>query len=114
MMRLLDRPSPCAWEEPRPVPTASICRSSATVTTSPIADKSARARACCILLTFLFAAMAVIPRPTDTAPATVTLQASADQADRRVGSKKKGKKHKKGRKIVCLAATGQTTLTLAP
>jgi hypothetical protein len=57
---------------------------------------------------------AVLPRPTDTAPATVALQVSVDQADRRVGSKKKGKKQKKGRKITCLAATGQTTLTLVP
>lgn len=57
---------------------------------------------------------AVLPRPTDTAPATVTLQVSVDEADRKVGSKKKGKKQKKGRKITCLAATGQTTLTLVP
>jgi hypothetical protein len=56
----------------------------------------------------------VLPRPTDTAPAMVTLQVSVDQADRKVGSKKKGKKQKKGRKITCLAATGQTTLTLVP
>jgi hypothetical protein len=57
---------------------------------------------------------AVLPRPADAAPATVTLQASVDQADRKVGSKKKGKKQKKGRRITCLAATGQTTLTLVP
>jgi hypothetical protein len=57
---------------------------------------------------------AVLPRPMDTAPATVTLQVSVDQADRKVGSKKKGKKQKKGRRITCLAATGQTTLTLVP
>jgi hypothetical protein len=57
---------------------------------------------------------AVLPRPTDTAPATVTLQVDVDQADRKVGSKKKGKKQKKGRKITCLAASGQTTLTLVP
>ena len=57
---------------------------------------------------------AVLPRPTDAAPATVTLQVNVDQADRKVGSKKKGKKQKKGRKITCLAASGQTTLTLVP
>ncbi len=39
---------------------------------------------------------AVLPRPADAAPATVMLQASVDQADRKVGSKKKGKKPKKG------------------
>ena len=54
----------------------------------------------------------VLPRPTVTAPATVTLQVSVDQANRRVGSKKKGKREKKGRKITCMAATGRTTLTL--
>jgi hypothetical protein len=57
---------------------------------------------------------AVLPRPADAAPATVTLQVSVDQADRKVGSKKKGKKQKKGRRITCLEATGQTTLTLVP
>ena len=57
---------------------------------------------------------AVLPRPADAAPAAITLQVSVDQADRKVGSKKKGKKPKKGRKITCLAATGQTTLTLVP
>jgi len=57
---------------------------------------------------------AVLPRPTDVAPATVSLQATADQTDRKVGSKKKGKKQKKGRKITCLQASGQATLTLTP
>jgi hypothetical protein len=57
---------------------------------------------------------AVLPKPTDAAPATVTLQASLDQIDRKVGSKKKGPKPKKGRKFTCLAAQGQTTLTVAP
>jgi hypothetical protein len=56
---------------------------------------------------------AVLPKPTDTAPATVTLLASLDQIDRKVGSKKKGQKPKKGRKFTCLAAQGQTTLTVA-
>jgi hypothetical protein len=55
-----------------------------------------------------------LPKPTDAAPATVTLQASAAQVDRKVGSAKKGKKQKKGRKITCLSATGQTTLTVTP
>jgi hypothetical protein len=57
---------------------------------------------------------ATLPRPTDAAPATVTLQATAGQADRKVGSAKKGKKSKKGRKITCLSGTGQTTLTVVP
>jgi hypothetical protein len=57
---------------------------------------------------------AVLPKPTDAAPATVTLQASVDEADRKVGSKKKGKKAKKGRKITCLSAQGEATLTVAP
>ncbi len=57
---------------------------------------------------------AVLPKPADAAPATVTLQASLDEIDRKVGSKKKGQKTKKGRKFTCLAAQGQTTLTVAP
>ena len=57
---------------------------------------------------------ATLPRPSDAAPATVTLQATAGQTDRKVGSAKKGKKSKKGRKITCLSATGQTTLTVVP
>ncbi len=57
---------------------------------------------------------ASLPKPTDAAPATVTLQATATEADRKVGSAKKGRKPKKGRRITCLSATGQTTLTVAP
>jgi hypothetical protein len=57
---------------------------------------------------------ATLPKPTDAAPATVQLEASVAQGDRKVGGKKKGKKAKKGRKIICLAATGQTTVTVAP
>lgn len=57
---------------------------------------------------------ASLPKPADAAPATVTMEATAGQVDRRVGSAKKGKKHKKGRKITCLSATGQAALTVAP
>ena len=57
---------------------------------------------------------ATVPKPTDSAPATVQLEATVPQVDRRVGSRKNGKKAKRGRKITCLAATGQTTLTVAP
>jgi len=57
---------------------------------------------------------ASLPKPADAAPATVTLEATAGQVDRRVGSAKKGKKPKKGRKITCLSATGQAALTVAP
>jgi hypothetical protein len=55
---------------------------------------------------------ATLPKPADAAPASVTLQTTAVEADRKVGSAKKGKKAKKGRKITCLSATGQTTLTV--
>jgi hypothetical protein len=47
----------------------------------------------------------VLPRPTDppfTPPTTVALQATVDFAVRKVGSKKKGKKAKKGRQFHCL------------
>jgi hypothetical protein len=57
---------------------------------------------------------AVLTKPADVAPATVTLTATVDAADRKVGSKKKGKKSKKGRKINCLSATGSTPLTITP
>ena len=52
---------------------------------------------------------AVLPKPTDTGPASVTLQATVDQSIRKVGSKKKGKKAKKGRQFVCGEVTGQST-----
>jgi hypothetical protein len=56
---------------------------------------------------------AVLPKPTDAGPATVTLTATTDAAERKVGSKKKGKKSKKGRKINCASNTGSTTVTVA-
>jgi hypothetical protein len=49
---------------------------------------------------------AVLPRPTDTPPATVALQVTVDQTFRKVGSKKKGKKTKKGRQFNCMELTG--------
>jgi hypothetical protein len=52
---------------------------------------------------------AVLPKPTDVAPATVTLQATVDAVTRKVGSKKKGKKTKKGRVFNCLEASGQSS-----
>ena len=58
---------------------------------------------------------AVLPKPTDAAPASVTLRATVDQATRKVGSKKKGKKAKKGRQFICMEVTGQSVpLTVAP
>ena len=51
---------------------------------------------------------AVLPKPTDTGPATVTLRATVDQQFRKVGSKKKGKKNKKGRQFNCMEVTGQS------
>jgi hypothetical protein len=48
---------------------------------------------------------AVLPRPTDTPPATVALQVTVDQTFRKVGSKKKGRKTKKGRQFNCLELT---------
>jgi hypothetical protein len=52
---------------------------------------------------------AVLPKPTDAAPASVTLRATVDSAIRKVGSKKKGKKAKKGRAFNCLEITGDST-----
>src|SRR5262249_39226895 len=60
---------------------------------------------------------ASLPKPTDTNPPTssVILQATVDQAIRKVGSKKKGKKHKRGRQFLCMAITGQSAaIAIAP
>jgi hypothetical protein len=60
---------------------------------------------------------AVLPKPTDTNPptASVSLRATVDQTVRKVGSKKKGKKKKKGRKFVCMQVNGQSSpLAIAP
>lgn len=60
---------------------------------------------------------AVLPKPTDTNPPTssVSLKATVDQQIRKVGSKKKGKKNKKGRQFVCGEVSGQSSpLTIAP
>ena len=60
---------------------------------------------------------ATVPRPADTNPPTtsVALRATVDAAIRKVGSKKKGKKTKKGRAFNCLAITGDSAaVTLTP
>jgi hypothetical protein len=49
------------------------------------------------------------PTPPATLPQTYVLQASVDQTTRKVGSKKKGKKTKKGRQFICLQITGQSS-----
>ena len=54
---------------------------------------------------------AVLPAPT----ATSVIQAKVDQQFRKVGSKKKGKKTKKGRQFDCLEITGQSApVTVVP
>jgi hypothetical protein len=60
---------------------------------------------------------ATVPRPADTNPPTssVVLRATVDPAIRKVGSKKKGKKAKKGRAFNCLQITGDSApLAIAP
>jgi len=60
---------------------------------------------------------ATVPRPTDTAPTTtsVTLRATVDALTRKVGSKKKGKKTKKGRVFNCMTFTSDSAaVTLTP
>jgi hypothetical protein len=57
---------------------------------------------------------ATLPKPTDAAPASVTLRATVDALVRQVGSKKKGKKTKRGRPFNCLGLTGDSAaLTVA-
>ena len=56
----------------------------------------------------------ILPKPTDAGPATVIVRATLDQVTRKVGSKKKGKKDKKGRRFDCLTATADSApLTVA-
>ncbi|HSD24568.1 MAG TPA: hypothetical protein VLB79_09605 [Solirubrobacterales bacterium] len=58
-----------------------------------------------------------LPKPTDTNPPTssVVLRATVDQAIRKVGSKKKGKKTKKGRRFDCLQISGDSApIAIAP
>jgi hypothetical protein len=60
---------------------------------------------------------ATLPKPTDTNPptASVVLRATVDPAVRKVGSKKKGKKTKKGRAFNCLQITGDSApIAIAP
>ena len=58
---------------------------------------------------------ALLPAPTDAAPATVVLRATVDPVTRKVGSAKKGKKDKKGRQFNCLEITGDSApLTISP
>lgn len=58
-----------------------------------------------------------LPKPVDTNPPTssVVLRATVDPVTRKVGSKKKGKKHKKGRAFNCLQITGDSaSIAIAP
>jgi hypothetical protein len=60
---------------------------------------------------------ATLPKPADTNPPTtsVVLRATVDPVTRKVGSKKKGKKTKKGRAFNCLALTGDSApIAIAP
>ena len=50
----------------------------------------------------------VLPRSNAALPSTAVLQVKVDQQFRKVGSKKKGKKAKKGRQFNCLEIIGQS------
>jgi hypothetical protein len=58
---------------------------------------------------------ATLPRPTDTSTSTssATLRTTVDQVTRKVGSKKKGKKTKKGRAFECLSLTADVPVALS-
>jgi len=57
---------------------------------------------------------ATVPRPTQTSSTapSVTLRTSVDQVTRKVGSKKKGQKTKKGRVFQCLSVSADVPITL--
>ena len=60
---------------------------------------------------------ATLPKPADTNPPTtsVVLRATVDPTTRKVGSKKKGKKTKKGRRFDCLTFSGDSApIAIAP
>jgi hypothetical protein len=59
---------------------------------------------------------ATVPRPTQTSTTTssVILRTTVDQVTRTVGSKKKGKKTKKGRPFVCLSISADVPVALEP
>jgi len=60
---------------------------------------------------------ATLPKPADTNPptASVVLRATVDPVTRKVGSKKKGKKTKKGRRFDCLTFSGDSApIAIAP
>jgi hypothetical protein len=59
---------------------------------------------------------ATLPRPTDTSATTssVNLRTTVDQVTRKVGSKKKGKKTKKGRAFECLTISADVPVGLTP
>jgi hypothetical protein len=59
---------------------------------------------------------ATVPRPaqTSTTTSSVILRTTVDQVTRTVGSKKKGKKTKKGRAFVCLSISADVPVALEP
>jgi hypothetical protein len=59
---------------------------------------------------------ATVPRPaqTSTTTSSVILRTTVDQVTRTVGSKKKGKKTKKGRPFVCLSISADVPVALEP
>ena len=59
---------------------------------------------------------AVVPRPAETSTTTssVILRTTVDQVRRKVGSKKKGQKTKKGRVFVCLSVSADVPVALSP
>jgi hypothetical protein len=58
---------------------------------------------------------ATLPKPTNTPPAVVALRATVTQTVRKVGSKKKGQKPKKGRQFNCLSFFADSSaLTVSP
>ena len=59
---------------------------------------------------------ATVPRPTETSTTTssATLRTIVDQVSRKVGSKKKGQKTKKGRAFTCLSISADVPVALVP
>jgi hypothetical protein len=94
--------------------TSSDCRKDRTVHFSWISNGVAGPQASSAVTRPNGDLAASLPRPTQTSTTTpsVTLHTTVDAVSRTVGSKKKGKKAKRGRRFECLGLTADVTVQL--
>jgi hypothetical protein len=97
------------------VASSSECRKDRTVHFSWVTNGVAGAEVGSAMTSSNGDFTATLPRPTDTSTTTsaVALRTTVDQVTRKVGSKKKGKKTKKGRAFECLSLTADVPVALS-